>query len=209
MTPLLFLDTETTGLRPGRHTPWEIAWQIGFPTLDGESITIAPALSGEYFIRLTDLELIVADRTALSIGKFEERYEWEKAVAPATALAALKESIKCARLFLGSNTVSLVGAVPSFDHAMICGNWTGWPGFNEGLWHYHLVDVEALMAGALHLQPPWNSKELSSRFGIEVSKDREHTAMGDVMWAIDCYAAAMDLRFEWLEGSLLTETGNK
>ena len=108
MTPLVFLDTETTGLRPDIHTPWEVAW---------------------------------------------------------------------------------VTAV----HAMLCSNWLGWPGYGEGLWHYHIIDVEILAAGKLGAIPPYSSSELTAALGVVVDEATKHTALGDVEWAMALYAAAYNL----------------
>ena len=193
MIPLLFLDTETTGLRPDLHTPWEIAWQIGYS--EGGHLRLAGKLQAELLVRLTGLERDYADDVALQVGRFDERYVEDQVWAPVDVLDRLNTDIASALHYSGGmmKSLHLVGAVPSFDHAMIAQNWTGWPGFGEGLWHYHLVDVEAVMAGRLGMQPPWNSHELSKQLGVEHDRSKMHTAMGDVQWAIDCYAAAYGL----------------
>lgn len=195
MTPLLFLDTETTGLIPGRHTPWEIAWQICFAG-DGK-LKVDRLLGAAFFVSLAEKQNTDADEIALKIGKFDERYKISKALDPEQILDILKTDIGIAQaIWGGKGPIHLVGAVPSFDHAMIAQNWTGWPGFGEGLWHYHLVDVEAVMAGRLSVPPPWNSHELSAALCVNHDRSKMHTAMGDVEWAIDCYAAAMGLEVE-------------
>lgn len=194
MIPLLFLDTETTGLVPGLHTPWEIAWQVCYQ--DCGAIRVARLDGAAFFVDLTDEQHENADAVALKIGKFDERYQRTETLPPREILLSLKRDIDHALATSGAKSIHLVGAVPSFDHAMISQNWTGWPGFGEGLWHYHLVDVEALMAGALEMPPPWDSHQLSSELGVNHDRSKQHTAMGDVEWAIDCYAAAMGLEVE-------------
>lgn len=196
MIPLLFLDTETTGLRPDLHTPWEIAWRVGYA--DGGYLRLSDKLQAELLVRLSGFERDYADEVALQVGRFDERYLEDVAWPSVDVLDRLNTDIASALHYCGGmmKTLHLVGAVPSFDHAMISQNWTGWPGFGEGLWHYHLVDVEAVMAGRLGMQPPWNSHELSAALCVNHDRSKMHTAMGDVEWAIDCYAAAMGLEVE-------------
>jgi hypothetical protein len=74
------------------------------------------------------------------------------------------------------------------------------------MWHYHLIDVEALAAGWLaagidpddppaptqdSCQPPWNSNELSLAVGVDPEQYDRHTALGDARWARDIYDAVM------------------
>jgi hypothetical protein len=61
MTPLVFLDTETTGVHPAREV-----WEIGMIRRDDE---------GEREIQFfVDVDLSLADPFGLSIGKFYERH---------------------------------------------------------------------------------------------------------------------------------------
>lgn len=63
----------------------------------------------------------------------------------------------------------------------------------EGLWHYHLIDVEVLAAGKLGVAPPYKSDELAAQFGIVANEDAKHTAAGDVDWTMRLYAAIYGL----------------
>jgi hypothetical protein len=76
---------------------------------------------------------------------------------------------------------------------MLCSNWLGWPGYGEGLWHYHIIDVEILAAGKLGAIPPYSSSELTAALGVVVDEATKHTALGDVEWAMALYAAAYNL----------------
>lgn len=90
------------------------------------------------------------------------------------------------------------------------------------MWHYHLIDVEALAVGYLYglkrshehevLPPdayddpavqaaivgssyrslPWRSDDLSSALGVMVSDEDRHTALGDARWARRIYQAVTD-----------------
>jgi hypothetical protein len=55
------------------------------------------------------------------------------------------------------------------------------------------VDVEALAAGRLGIEPPWDSHDLSRRMGVpEPAPGEQHTAIGDARWAKAMYEAAFD-----------------
>lgn len=187
-TPLIFLDCETTGLCPDIHAPWEIAWQTAVH--DGKRLELVAGYQSR--IDLAADVLLCADETALQIGRFAERY-----ISPqpsAHMLTWLQADI--ARVMRRAETTQvphLVGAVPSFDHNMLCMNHLGWPGFGEGLWHYHLIDVETLAAGKLGIAPPYSSSDLTAALGVTVDEETKHTAMGDVNWAVQLYAAVYEL----------------
>jgi hypothetical protein len=70
MTPLVFLDTETTGLRPDIHTPWEVAWVTAVH--DGGALRVSQRRT--FMVELSPTRLGDADLEALKIGRFTERY---------------------------------------------------------------------------------------------------------------------------------------
>ena len=84
----------------------------------------------------------------------------------------------------------LVGAVPSFDAAFLSAFLIA-SGQREA-WHYHLIDVETLIAGRLRLEPPFDSDALSRAVGVEPTDFARHTALGDARWAKTLYEAVMD-----------------
>jgi oligoribonuclease (3'-5' exoribonuclease) len=194
MTPLIILDCETTGLQPDRHTPWEIAWQLAIH--DNWILKLVQAES--FLVRLTEEEYEMADPAALRVGRFDDRYGGDMRSMDYVAGALQGSCSMVSRLAKTDKVPHLVGAVPSFDHAMLT-RWFGWPGFGEGHWHYHLVDVENLIAGKLGIAPPWDSDELTARIGVEpIDEEFRHTAAGDVQWAVLLYAAVYDLTItEW------------
>jgi len=99
----------------------------------------------------------------------------------------------------------LVGAVISFDEErlrrLLRANG------ECPMWHYHLVDVEAMAAGWIgHLdstgdiehaawgyvddaEPPWDSTNLSLAVGVDPEQFDRHTALGDARWARAIYDA--------------------
>jgi hypothetical protein len=168
---IVFIDTETTGLNPEIHTVWEVS--IITPA---EEITYASRPSPEF--------LSMADPYALSLTKFYARWsrkdvEWESW----QRVTAEDMAASVARLTAGKH---LVGAVPSFDAAFL-DKLLRRNGYAPA-WHYHLVDVEALAAGKLGLQPPWDSDELAEKMGVP-KLDGKHTALGDARWAKAMYEA--------------------
>lgn len=170
MTNLAFVDTETTGLDPDRHEIWEVALILR----DTEGVEV----ERQWQLRV---DLGLADPFALNIGQFHERrYENSDLAHPADF------ALDFADLTWGAH---LVGAVPSFDEERLR-RFLRRHGACPG-WHYHLVDVENLAAGALAMPPPWDSSELSRVVGIDPDNYEKHTALGDARWARDIYDKVM------------------
>lgn len=211
-----FVDTETTGLDPGRHEIWELA-------------IITEKSEVEYQL---PVDLARADPMGLRIGRFYERRSalrpWVDHVAKVsrsrwkgdekwtqTPVADIAGSV--AQMLDGAH---IVGAVPSFDAAFL----TPWLRANghAPTWHYHLIDVEALAAGYIagcreavdaatvltgeaawagtkawaategpDPRPPWNSNDLSLTVGVDPGDFDRHTALGDARWAKAIYEAVL------------------
>lgn len=161
MTPIVFLDTETTSLRPDRR-----AWEVGMIRRDD---------TGErecrFFVALVDIDLQSSDPFSLSVGRFWERHPHARRLAAGGGPFAWQNGDSMWSLSGGQTAwevpdgmvvdaadaaaivsawthgAHLVGAVPAFDAEvlaqMLRDNWLC-PG-----WHYHLIDVEALAVGWL------------------------------------------------------------
>jgi hypothetical protein len=130
---------------------------------------------------------------ALKIGRFYERFgdvgtyrakaEWD---IPAEAARSIAKRL---------NGKHIVKAVPSFDDVMLKAFLR--KNGHAPTWHYHLIDVETLVPGALAqrgepVELPWKSDDLSRAFGGEPPGDDErHTALGDARWAKRLYEAVM------------------
>lgn len=169
MTRLAFLDTETTGLDPDLHEVWEVGVIVRED--DGTE-------TEEHWFLPVDLGR--ADAVALRIGGFHDRYDRE-----------LVERLDLfardfAKLTRGCH---LVGAVISFDEERLRRLLRSNGACPE--WHYHLIDIEALVAGQFGVQPPWKSDELGAMVGTLVSDEDRHTAIGDARWAKAVYDAVM------------------
>lgn len=189
-SPLIFLDTETTGLALDDDI-WEIAVIKRYP--DGYEETWLFQVEHD------------SDRCAKLPDSFREdhRRRYNDGSAPVITAKQLAEF--CANVT--EDRPHVVGAVPNFDTerlSRLCEqHGEKWGG------HYHLIDVENLavgfLAGVCRLggaaadqscswltgppAPPWDSDSLSRACGVEPPTTTRHTAMGDVLWGRALYDA--------------------
>lgn len=183
MSKIVFVDTETTSLRPDRRA-WEIALIVRDEGEDHEHC---------WMISEDDLDLGNADPFSLKVGGFYERHPaYNRTHFSKTPL--LEERDVFPQVEALTRGAHLVGAVPNFD-AEVLGARMREYGILPA-WHYHLIDVETLTVGTLvgrgQLVPlPWDSNELSQALGVTRTKQSRHTALGDARWARDLYDAAV------------------
>jgi len=173
--PLCFIDTETTGLRRPWQTCGRQIWEVAMIRRD-------PTGAEEHkVLRLTDrwVDFKKADPFALQIGHYWDRRADE----------TVSESIIADEVWRMTAGCHLVGAVPSFDEESLAHLLNK----NDKMprWHYHLIDVENLAAGALGLEPPYKSDDLFAAFGVNIPEEERHTAMGDARSAMALYDAVM------------------
>lgn len=185
-TPIVFLDTETTGLHPDRR-----AWEIAMIRRDD-------AGERETLIQVADVDLSTAEPKGLQIGGFYERHQQFRPQprgpeddSPADLMTEQQCAWHIERFTRGAH---IVGAVPDFD-ARTLDPMLRRHGHIPA-WHYHLVDVEAMAVGWLAGQghtwvsPPWRSDELSRACHVDPPNDEDrHTAMGDARWVMRWYDA--------------------
>lgn len=199
--PLCFIDTETTGLHPGRRA-WEVAIIRREPNATERTLHV--------FVE--DVDLSEADLYGLKVGRFHDRHPayngniastldtdpfdpWA-AQGPMPPGALLCDESRVAQLVERlTRGAHLVGAVPNFDAEVLADmlrrNW------RTPAWHYHLIDVETLAVGSLAAQGfsipmPWSSDALSDLLAVVPASDEDrHTALGDARWAMRIYDAVM------------------
>lgn len=207
-TPICFIDTETTSLRPDRR-----AWDIGMIMRDENGVDIET----QFYVSLVDLNLEDADPFSLDVGRFWDRHPHAESVRDGGAIpyhvwsldreggawavpegAVVSAPDAAAIVAAWTHRAHIVGAVPNFDAdvlaALLRDNWL------TPTWHYHLIDVETLAVGALAARfqvvaPPWKPDDLTRRLGVDPpSTTDRHTALGDARWARDVYDAVMEKR---------------
>lgn len=193
MSRIVFLDTETTSLRPDRR-----AWEIGLIVREPGK----PDVEHSWFVDWNDLDLGNSDPFALKIGGFHERHPQfiESVFAPQDPWEGTQRvgyfDEKIALIFVEELTrgAHLVGAVPNFD-AEVLGTRMRAHGIAPS-WHYRLIDVEALAVGFLSaagarelpVPLPWSSDDLTRELGLApVPEEERHTALGDARWARAIY----------------------
>jgi hypothetical protein len=185
--PLVFIDTETTGVHPGRLA-WEIAMVRRDP--DGRETTT--------LLQIDPIDLSAADPFGLRVGQFYTRHASATRDPLPEGCRVVDEETAAGIVERVTRGAHLVGAVPAFDAGTLD------PMLRRHghlpAWHYHLVDVEALAVGALAAQglavsPPWSSSDLTEALGvIPASQEERHTALGDALWAARVYDAVMGAR---------------
>lgn len=207
--PIVFLDTETDGLHPGRK-----AWEIAMIRRDGDREERI-----EFFL---DIDLATADLYGLKVGKFYDRHPlgkqlsgWHLNDAPTSlvwenadwrARGVLTRDEAAMRVARWTHGAHIVGLVPHFDTEVLAGLLRD-AGFTPA-WHYHLIDVGSMMLGHLSggspaatrsaevseaIALPWKSENLSRVIGIEPpTEERRHTAMGDAEWAREIFDRVTD-----------------
>lgn len=203
-----FIDTETTGLTPGLHLPWEVARII----FDVDAWEVVDA--NVWQLPLTDVELLRAEPIALEINRFAERRHAD--------LELVTDEQQFITEFWGAFEPGdhWAGACPWFDVNMILARVAPW--FDQGMifppdtpdsddppsviptpWHYHLIDVENMMMGylaGLHFAspsdyrdlrlplPPWKHGDIIEAVGAPTMDESDkHSAMGDVVSALNVW----------------------
>lgn len=178
-SPIVFTDTETTGLSL-EDDIWEFA-----------------AIRREPDDSETEYHLFIEHdraRCARLPQSFREdhynRYRDHRAYSQASAAEYIANVVF--HRAPGNDLPHIVGAVPAFDATRIEILLNRY-GYGRP-WHHHLIDVEAMSLGYLygvyrHVNTlpvtalPWISDELASVCGVEsASDDERHTAMGDARW---------------------------
>ena len=175
-TPLVFLDTETCGLKL-EDPIWEVA-----------------ALRVDLDGTMTRTQFFVEHNRDPVLSLPEPfRADHDARFVPARAKtidAAAEEVMEIFKPDERGNKPHLVGANPSFDAYRIEVQ------FGVSPWHYHIINVEDLALGYLaakgqHPPIPWSSDDLVERLDINTSRYTRHTAMDDVLLVRDIFFAVM------------------
>ncbi|ABS03254.1 exonuclease RNase T and DNA polymerase III [Kineococcus radiotolerans] len=196
--PLVFFDTETTGLGPGRQA-WEIALVRREP--DGTERPL------EFFL---PIEEVRAEPGALDIGRYYARHPHGIAIStipaqppfttpkPADAPRPVPQEPgpvvlavpKAARLLAQwTSGATIVGANPAFD-VQILERLVRTDG-HAPRWHYRTRDVEAMAVGFIGDEDLGGLAACAAALDVTIDPDLEHTAMGDVRTVMAIYDAVI------------------
>lgn len=191
MTALVFMDTETTGLDLTDDI-WEFA--AIRREADGTHTVYHAFIEHEGYKCARLPEPFLSDH----LRRFPKELDGAEAAIGETVMSRGKAVEFIADVLRGRPHV--VGAVPNFDTERLSRMFSLYAMPREP-WHYHLIDIENLAVGFLSgrdagddalLEPPWKSHDLSAALGVPDPIEVQHTAMGDVIWAMHMYDAVVN-----------------
>lgn len=175
MSPLCFLDTETTGVHPGRKV-----WEIAMIRRDNKS-----QREIQFFV---DVDLRDADPFGLKVGGFYERHpvgRYLSGLEPGAPEGSTWSQASAAEMVaVWTHGAHIVGAVPNFDTESLDKLLRAFGRLPA--WHHRLRCVETLTAGYLGREIGGLS-DCAKELGIEVDPAAVHTAMGDARTAMQVY----------------------
>ncbi len=174
----LFLDTETGGLDPQRHSLLSLGLVVGDAAGIAESLEI-----------LVRHEPYVVTGGGMKVNRIDLAAHHERALAPAAALEALDAFLD--RHFAPAARATLVGHNVAFDQAFLSRFLLTLGRDPEGRFHHRLVDTHSIAsalrdAGRLELSR-LSSDTLFEHFGIQVPAEKRHTALGDTLATFELY----------------------
>lgn len=176
MTDLVFLDTETTGLDPSRHSVWEIAYAVNDGPIESSIVRHS---------------LVNADPFALSINGYLDRNSWADGAEAYSLLGVTFEGA----LIKALKGATLVAANPAFDAGFLAARWGSAP------WHYRMLDVEAYAMPVLGHDRPKGLFTIASDLrdlGHDIPAP-DHTAAADVATLRASFNALTELAKERLQ----------
>lgn len=172
MSKIVFLDIETTGLDPQTHEILEVAMIVREDGHDKEVYFSQP------------ISLASADPKALEVNRYSRRVpELVKAAIPRPRALALFEVYLRDAVVVGNNIQFDLRFIEEF----IYNHGNSQDGTRP--WHYHPIDLKALVAGRCGLgEPPWRTPDIAAAIGVPLPSDA-HEAMADARWNRDVYDA--------------------
>jgi len=177
--PYLFLDTETGGLDPGKHSLLSMGFVVGDEGVVRHNLEIlikhdAYVVSGGG-LRVNRIDLVEHDAIAL-----------EPVEAMAVLDVFLQQYFPCAK-----EPITLVGHNVAFDRDFLGVFFAELGRPLEPRISHRLVDTHSIAsalkdAGKLNIEN-LSSSALFAHFGIEIPEDKRHTALGDALGTFELY----------------------
>ncbi len=179
MNPYLFLDTETGGLDPRRHS------LLSLGLVAGDAPGIAEAL--EILVRHDTYRVTGG---GLKVNRIDLVRHHEKALEPSTALRSLDAFLD--RHFAPGEPIVLVGHNIGFDRAFLAAFLEGRDRALEPRFSHRSIDTHSIAAalqaaGRIPPEVRLSSNGLFDHFGIRVTEDQRHTALGDAQATFALY----------------------
>lgn len=169
MTVLCFLDTETTGLNPAVHMPWEVCWWI--EGADEPRTELLPHV------------LDFADPVALDMNRYHERE-----IEPGWCVPERWQPVADLRVDLVG--VTIVGSNPGFDMGMLA------PLLRCQPWHYRPLNIADGAMWIFGWDRPKGLAAIVAELidrGYDIPRP-DHSAEADVRATRAAYYALRDLR---------------
>ncbi len=183
--PYLFLDTETGGLDPERHSLLSIGLVVGDEGEVRHSLEI-----------LLKHDTYVVDGPALRVNRIDLAAHHQRALEAPVAFSVL--DVFLTQYFpCKHEPIVLVGHNVAFDRAFLKRFWEARGQAFEPRFSHRLVDTHALAAGLrdagrLRVED-LSSDALFAHFGIDVPSDQRHTALGDALATFQLYWKLVEL----------------
>lgn len=165
--PLVFLDTETTGLHPSEAQVWEIAYAVD----DGPILTSLVDHSPPYLDEPT--------LAAMRVNGYVNRW-----VPPADEIVRDNRKDWECHLQKALAGATLVASNPSFDAAFLSKRWRTAP------WHHRMLDISAYAMGVMGWDELPGLAKIAEVCGV---KQPDHTAAQDVATLRECFYRLHDV----------------
>ncbi len=183
--PYLFVDTETGGLDPGRHSLLSIGLVLG----DGGEVRH----SLELFLRH---DTYVVDGGGMKVNRIDLAKHHGEAMDGGTLMAVLDvfldQFFPCKK-----EPIFLVGHNVAFDRDFLQAFWKQMGRDFEPRFSHRLIDTHSLAAGLRDAGrlpvESLSSTALFAHFGIEVAEEKRHTALGDALATFELYWKLVEL----------------
>ena len=183
--PYLFVDTETGGLDPARHSLLSLGFVLG------DAGEVRHSL--ELFLKH---DTYVVDGPAMKVNRIDLAKHHGAAMDGTTMMAVLDVFLD--QYFPCKNEpIYLVGHNVAFDRDFLEAFWKSQGRAFAPRFSHRLIDTHSLAAGLrdagkLPLEN-LSSTALFAHFGIEVPEDKRHTALGDALATFELYWKLVEL----------------